>query len=80
MTTLPPLTVCPWCGCSGVLFPAGKHEVVVVLGNVCRPCREEAAREAVAVCEHGAPLDDDCLACKADAENDARYDAMKEGD
>lgn len=31
-------------------------------------------------CEHGILWGTRCLACKADAENDARYDAMKEGD
>lgn len=32
------------------------------------------------VCEHGMPLSGPCYVCAADSENDARYDAMKEGD
>jgi hypothetical protein len=33
-----------------------------------------------AVCAHGVLLGDSCLSCRAEAEDDARYDAYKEGD
>jgi hypothetical protein len=41
------------------------------------PGRTESVDE---VCDHGILLGDLCLSCRAESENDSRYDAYKEGD